>query len=158
MARKPTLKSVTVNGWRGTGRTAAEARASAIENSERAAAGSYMITACSYRGSVGVVWREPFGFSYAIIRPTSTMKPTQSPCSVGPFDTREEAVRAVIRHLAQEGFNLGDEPFAPDIMTNAYDRDDFVRWARWQNAIKAYRDANPGATDEESRTFANTVI
>lgn len=152
------IHTVTVHGWAGTGGSITEAKADAVGRIVAASRDVWTPVICRHKGMVGVCWRDPEGWSYTISRPSQGDAPPTARYFTSGFERdRDEAVRGMCSHLAQNGFTPGDEPVAPPIIVAGEDIREFEVWARWQNAYKAHKDADPTATDEQCRAAANRI-
>lgn len=152
------IRYAVVHGWTGTGITMQDAKADATRQIREAAQGYWTPVLCRYRGLVGVVYREPGGWSYTIVDSKQPDKPLPYTdyfqCS---SKDRADCVRAMCRHLAQYGFIPGEEAIAPSFVTEPIDRREHEGWMRWQNAYRAHKLAHPDATDDECREAASRI-
>ena len=146
MVKNRLVKKI-VHGWEGEGSTVTFARQEAIHKIEKAGYGSFMPTVLHHKGVVGVVFREREGYSYTVV------KPTKSYSSVFYGDNEQEAVNSMIYHVAQYGFTPGDSTEPPEFMTGQSKRDEFRRWATWQNEYKMVKDKDPALTDDQVRNI-----
>ncbi len=156
MARQKKVHHAEVYGWAGTGESVSEAKKDAIAKITKAGDGHYTPVGIRYKDMLGIAWREPGGWWYKIVRPTSLMDGDGMGYGCcGVDDSEDEVKRSMIRHLCQNGFDAGDDPEPPKFMTNEEDRKEHKRWASWQNAYSVHKKANPQASDEECRAAAD---
>ncbi len=115
-------KHVKVYGWDGTGNTVKEARQDAVSQIEKAAEGYWSPTVVSYKGMVGLVWREPAAYYYTIVRYGEARTETvgKDYFTAGGYG-EEEVVRSLCSHLAQNGFSpeTDDWKVRPEILKDA---------------------------------------
>jgi hypothetical protein len=109
-----------------------------------------------YRGDLFIVYFTPSDgcWAYASLNPRQE---DEYACELrstsGGYAGRKAAERAVRYHLAQRGWQPGeqDAPIIPAWDTES--RRDFIRWAKWQNAYREAREQ--GKDDPAARVYAD---
>lgn len=143
------MTTVTIQyfGMDGSGRTVTEAKRDAGSKIEKALHGYYTPTMLRAADLIGIIWREPAGYSYKIIRPDS--ESGQMFGSSGCDWDEKQAVSACARHMAQNiGSYAGLEKYIGRDGMRELDG-----YFAWQERFRKARDA--GHDDQTARMYAD---
>ena len=143
-------------GFEGTGRTVKEAKEDAARKVKAALDGNYTPRSVTYKGNVGIVYREPsYGWHDKVFwaDANQTAKVDRVYGSSGGTEDPDERLQNVIYHILQVVENPADiitEPDVPTILADAKLRRELVGYMRWQRAARYARDVL-GMSDEVHR-------
>lgn len=154
--KRTKLKTCNLFGVEIQAKTMEEAKKLASERILSAAVADFTPVVIRWRGTVAVVFRSFEGWEYTLNREEDEGVVKTNPCRIY-HGSKDDAVRGAANHLAQNGYIPGEKPIAPHIITGAGPRDDFERWARWQNAYLEAKNADPSGNCDTWRAAANMV-
>lgn len=129
-----------------SGPTKSEAKANLERKIDFALTGSYRPVLVKCGPYSVLVWREPSGFSYSILRDTETDGIHEpSSCAVG-FESRDEAINAACAHAFQIGADITairTDSQIPDWVRLPRDRDNILCLGRFQRAYRWAKENQP---------------
>jgi hypothetical protein len=134
-----------------------EARELAYKTMEEMVAADYRMRVLTYRNLVAMIWRQPAGWHYSIVKADEAENGVLKPgggCSAD-WRTIDDVERDVRRHMAQWATASGDDGTFSDhsaFILNDEDRGEYLRWLGWQRAVRAALDA--GHDMEKAREIA----
>ena len=141
--------SLTYCGMYGEGPTVKEAKQDAARKIEKVLSGEWSPKIISHCGLYSIVYRSPMGWFYS--SPRSFNETTE--CTMGSFETVEEAERSARRHMGQNLWSPADGLRVPGCVVHPVDIQFLTSWCKWQLAYKSATEA--GASNEEARNMAS---
>jgi len=161
------MRSVTIHGWHGTGRTVAEAKADAIRRIEQAAKMPARVSWFATGDHLWAIYTDHEAGTWATSQTdlTAVRDGKTWGCVTSGYPTENEAWSAVLRHRARLGTNLDAdfwatlERAARDLFPGLdywrgplpddaeADVADYLRWLGWQYRYRAAREAGLNDTD-----------
>ncbi len=138
--------SIEYYGVEGSGRTVTEAKKDAGRKIEQSLAGSYKPEIVTHRGFAVMVWREPSGYSVAIIVDPDGGGVRERLCECH-YQSKEDAMRSARHMVAQNTWTAEDGTSAPEFMTDRNEIAEFRSWAEFQLRYIKARAAGLGSND-----------
>lgn len=139
------LVRIEYYGMDGEGKNVTEAKRDAGRKIERALSGSYSPEIVTWRTETALVYREPDGWVYSIIRSDDRIRAgAVHGCREG---TKDEAIRRARYSIAQNGWEPSDGTEAPDFVTDARDRSELATWYTFQ--LRCIRAKAAGITNNQ---------
>jgi hypothetical protein len=140
-----------------TAATKTEARELAYKTMEEMVAADYRMRVLTYGELVAMIWRQPAGYHYSIVKAGEAENGVLKPgggCSAD-WKTIDDVERDVRRHMAQWASSLVGEEITDHsaFIVNDEDRGEYLRWLNWQRAVRAALDA--GHDMEQARDIAD---
>jgi len=151
-------KTVYANlyGAEGQGRNKTEAKKDAIATIEKTFAGQHSPIIISWRGNIGLVWRELADVCSGVVV-FSNSTPKNGPLNRGVTCHNNDidgAARIMRQHIAQLGWTFADGESAPNILKDESEKDNFRRWARFQRKYRELRLAGVPETECHAQACA----
>lgn len=141
-------------GMTGFGATVKAAKADAGAKIERALKADYSPIIIEHRDVVFLVFRQPEGYAYKVIRDESGWRTDAFVANEG--ENREDAIRAASRHLAQWTWRAEDGTEAPAFVKDKRDRAEHRSWAEFQIRFAKARAA--GLSDNEAHHYGGNAL
>ena len=151
-------KKITIEyfGMTGEGSTVKEAKLAAGAKIEKLVKADFSPIAVQHGGHTAFMWREVYGWNYAILKPGENWNSGFSCSSYG--NDKGECEKAMRRGLAQYLINPGDRSsaeFSAQIIKDERDRKEHYNYCEWQFCYRAWRDL--GKNDTECRDYAGKL-
>jgi hypothetical protein len=119
--------SARIGGAEGKGSTAGEALLNLQKVIEYAFAEAYPVSVIPYRGSLGVVWKMPYGW---LGRTMESNERKRLWGTASGFETEEVALKSIRFDLAQAEWDKQEE--SSPLIVDEEDQERFGAWARWR--------------------------